>query len=167
MAWNDSHDVPSTAAGERLVEYLKAHLIVIPVNEIGDAITGAGGLRAPDIAIEGRETRTDSRLAAGDRLIFQPSLEARLTAGNRLTPAVDLPLAITYEDGELLVLDKPAGMHVHPVGKYRDATLLNALVYRAGARSGPFSNVGPNLSADPGRAAFQSSGPPHPQNPGV
>lgn len=136
MAWSNSHEVPSTAAGERLVEYLKARLIVIPVNEIGDAITGSGGTRAPDISIEGRETRTDSRLAAGDRLLFETSLEARLTAENRLTLPADLPLDVAYEDGELLVLNKPAGMHVHPVGRYRDATLLNALVYRAGARPG-------------------------------
>ena len=136
MAWTDPHPVPPEAAGERLVDYLKAHLIVVPVNEIGDAVTGTTSC-PPDITIEGRaETRTDSRLAAGDRLIVGASLETRLTAENRLTPAVEIPLDVVHEDTNLIVLNKPAGTHVHPVGKYRDATLLNGLVWRAGARPG-------------------------------
>lgn len=136
MAWTDPHVVPPEAAGKRLIDYLKAHLLVVPVNEIGDAVTGTTSC-PPDINIEGRaETRTDTRLAAGDRILVAASLEARLAAENRLTPAVEIALDVVHEDADLLVLNKPAGTHVHPVGKYRDATLLNGLVWRAGARPG-------------------------------
>ncbi len=47
--------------------------------------------------------------------------------------AQDLPLAVVYEDGELIVIDKPAGMTVHPApGSPRD-TLVNALIAHCGA----------------------------------
>ena len=39
-----------------------------------------------------------------------------------------------HEDAELIVVDKPAGMHVHPIGPYRTGTLLNGLLWHAGAR---------------------------------
>jgi len=46
-----------------------------------------------------------------------------------------LPLVIRYEDDDLLVCDKPAGMHVHPLGPHREDTLLNALLWHCGARA--------------------------------
>ena len=139
MAWSDPHEVPTDATGERLVDYLKRRLIVVPVNEIGDAITGGAVrlLRAEADAAPAA-ARTDTRLAAGDRIAIDDALEARLAAGNRLTPPApeSIVLATAFEDESLLVADKPAGMHVHPLGRFRDATLLNALVRHAGARPG-------------------------------
>src|SRR5205085_5905952 len=44
-----------------------------------------------------------------------------------------IPLHIVYEDGELLVVDKPAGLVVHPAAGNRSGTLVNALVARCGA----------------------------------
>ena len=44
--------------------------------------------------------------------------------------AQDIPLDIIYEDEDLLVVNKPAGMVVHPAAGNPDATLVNALVYR-------------------------------------
>lgn len=43
--------------------------------------------------------------------------------------AQDIPLDIRYEDPELLVLDKPAGLVVHPAAGNRDGTLVNALLH--------------------------------------
>jgi 23S rRNA pseudouridine1911/1915/1917 synthase len=42
--------------------------------------------------------------------------------------AEDIPLTILYEDDDLLVLDKPAGMVVHPAPGHRESTLVNALL---------------------------------------
>ncbi len=50
------------------------------------------------------------------------------TAPNAMTPE-PLPLAIVYEDGELLVVDKPAGLLVHPTRGVKSGTLVNALAY--------------------------------------
>ena len=45
------------------------------------------------------------------------------------TPAQDIPLVIVYEDNDLLVVDKPAGMVVHPAAGNQDGTLVNALLH--------------------------------------
>ena len=44
----------------------------------------------------------------------------------------DIPLDIVYEDGELLVVNKPKGMVVHPAPGNYDGTLVNALLYHCG-----------------------------------
>ncbi len=50
-----------------------------------------------------------------------------------------LPLAIIYEDQDLVVVDKPPGMLVHPVKKFQSGTLANALLYRWRAAGESFS----------------------------
>ncbi|HEX8386928.1 MAG TPA: RluA family pseudouridine synthase [Rubricoccaceae bacterium] len=45
----------------------------------------------------------------------------------------DIPLSVVYEDDALIVLDKPAGMVVHPAFGHRSGTLVNALLYHVGA----------------------------------
>ena len=54
----------------------------------------------------------------------------------RLTPAADIPLTVVYEDDELLVVDKPAGLVVHPAPGHWDDTLVNALAARGLALGG-------------------------------
>ena len=44
----------------------------------------------------------------------------------------DIPFAILYEDADLLVLDKPAGLVVHPAPGNPDGTLVNALLAHCG-----------------------------------
>jgi 23S rRNA pseudouridine1911/1915/1917 synthase len=46
----------------------------------------------------------------------------------------DIPLAIVYEDDDLLVIDKAAGMVVHPAAGNADGTLVNALLWHCGER---------------------------------
>jgi 23S rRNA pseudouridine1911/1915/1917 synthase len=53
--------------------------------------------------------------------------------------AEDLPLDILYEDEHLLVLNKPAGMVVHPAAGHREHTLVNALLHHCG---GQLSGIG-------------------------
>jgi 23S rRNA pseudouridine1911/1915/1917 synthase len=50
-----------------------------------------------------------------------------------LAPAPDIPLRVVYEDDDLLIVDKPAGLVVHPsAGHHHGDTLVNALLARAG-----------------------------------
>lgn len=44
----------------------------------------------------------------------------------------DLPLTVLWEDGDLIVIDKPAGMAAHPAPGAPDGTLVNALLHRCG-----------------------------------
>jgi 23S rRNA pseudouridine1911/1915/1917 synthase len=71
--------------------------------------------------------RTAARAAAGD------VVTVALPPTPPLTPmaAEDVPLDILYEDDQLLALDKPAGVVVHPSYKNKDGTVLNALLWHA------------------------------------
>jgi len=51
----------------------------------------------------------------------------------------EIPLPIVYEDEHLLVVDKPAGLVVHPAAGNRDGTLVNALLHHCG---GSLSGIG-------------------------
>lgn len=50
------------------------------------------------------------------------------------TQAQDIPLAIVYEDDALLVVDKPAGLVVHPAAGNYDGTMVNALLHHCAGR---------------------------------
>jgi len=53
----------------------------------------------------------------------------------------DIPLAITFEDEHLLVVDKPAGMVVHPAAGNMDGTLVNALLHHCAGRLSGINGV--------------------------
>jgi 23S rRNA pseudouridine1911/1915/1917 synthase len=92
-------------------------------------------------------TRVKSLIEAGHASIDgatvkDPSqlLRAGQTASLHLPPPVDpapsgesIPLQIVYEDEHLLVIDKPAGLVVHPAGGHETGTLVNALIAHCGA----------------------------------
>ncbi|MBR6969188.1 MAG: RluA family pseudouridine synthase [Firmicutes bacterium] len=74
------------------------------------------------------------------------SKKEKLKQGSEITielpPAVpceavpqDIPLDIVYEDGDLIVVNKPKGMVVHPAAGNADGTLVNGLLYHCGALS--------------------------------
>lgn len=56
--------------------------------------------------------------------------------------AQEIPLSILFEDPHLLVLDKPAGLVVHPAVGHRDGTLVNALLHRSKEWAGPADRPG-------------------------
>jgi len=80
--------------------------------------------------------------AEAARTILDPSAEVK--SGDVITvnlpppqdaaPAgEDIPLAIVYEDDDLIVIDKPAGLVVHPAAGHATGTLVNALIAHCGA----------------------------------
>jgi len=56
-----------------------------------------------------------------------------------------LPLRIVYEDDDVVVLDKPAGMVVHPAAGHRSGTLVNALLHHVKGLSGIGGEVRPGI----------------------
>jgi 23S rRNA pseudouridine1911/1915/1917 synthase len=88
------------------------------------AMIAAGHVRVNGEAVtEGRR-----KLKAGDHVTAEPPPPEETTIA-----AQALPLAIVHEDGHLIVIDKPAGLTVHPGAGARDGTLVNALVAHCGA----------------------------------
>ena len=78
--------------------------------------------------MDGRARPKGFRLEAGSRG------RAYTPGHGRAIEAVpqDIPLDIVYEDEHLLVVNKPAGMVVHPAAGHPDGTLVNALLHHCG-----------------------------------
>ena len=55
--------------------------------------------------------------------------------------AQDIPLAIVFEDNHVIVVDKPAGMVVHPAAGNPDGTLVNALLHHCAGRLSSINGV--------------------------
>jgi 23S rRNA pseudouridine1911/1915/1917 synthase len=80
------------------------------------------------VLVNGRIERASFRPDPGARVV----VEIPPPVGRAVTPE-DIPLSIVYEDDALLVVDKPAGMVVHPAPGHWSGTLANALVGRGAA----------------------------------
>lgn len=81
-------------------------------------------LEAGQVTSRGRVLKKNDRLEAGD------PLEVEIPAPQPLElSAEDIPLDIVYEDGDLIVLNKPKGLVVHPAAGHWSGTLVNALLH--------------------------------------
>ncbi|HEY5945623.1 MAG TPA: RluA family pseudouridine synthase [Kofleriaceae bacterium] len=121
--------IEHTITGEvatRLVDYVKAHLAVVDVPAVGPLIASG------QVTINGTVGRIAEPVRTGD--VLGVSQDA-LAAIDALVPA-PMTLPIAYEDDDLVIVDKPPGMHVHPIGRFRSDTVINALLAHAGARVG-------------------------------
>ncbi|HVJ83401.1 MAG TPA: RluA family pseudouridine synthase, partial [Planctomycetia bacterium] len=79
---------------------------------------------------EGKAFRDPALKVSGDEA-FELAVPAPEPAHNE---AQDIPLKILFEDEHLLVVDKPAGLVVHPAAGNRDGTLVNALLHHCAGR---------------------------------
>ena len=76
------------------------------------------------VTLGGRALKKNARLQAGDALLITPPQPEPVD----LVPQ-DIPLDVAYEDGDVIVVNKPVGMVVHPAPGHADGTLVNALLY--------------------------------------
>ena len=84
------------------------------------------------VEVDGKPARASRVLARGERVTVRfPEHEPPRT----LQPAT-IPLTVVFEDEHLAVIDKPAGLVVHPAPGHWDDTLVNALVARGTTLSG-------------------------------
>lgn len=108
-------EVPADAKGLRLSRFLFDRL-KLSRNLIRRA-KGTGGL-----LVDGAPLPVSYRLEGGE------TVEVRVESEGRVSPE-PLPLNVVYEDDHVLVVDKPAGMVVHPVRSYVTGTLANAVAH--------------------------------------
>ena len=84
-------------------------------------------IEAGHVTVGNVPVKKNYRCSAGDIISVElPSLESA-----ELTPQ-DIPLDIVYEDDDLIVVNKPRGMVVHPAPGHADGTLVNALLWHGG-----------------------------------
>lgn len=76
------------------------------------------------VTVNGRSVKASYRVSAEDEviLILPPSIVPDIRPEN-------IPLSILYEDQDVIVVDKPKGMVVHPAPGHYEGTLVNALLY--------------------------------------
>lgn len=75
----------------------------------------------------GAAAAKSDRLNAGDILEFKPPAPKEISAQPE-----DIPLDVVYEDSDVIVINKPKGLVVHPAAGHWDGTLVNALLHHCG-----------------------------------
>ena len=91
---------------------------------------------------DGRAVVDGERRRASDRLTGGELVHVELTAppDDSLEPE-SIPLSVAYEDADMLIVDKPAGLVVHPSAGHGSGTLVNALLGRARDRGEPLGSI--------------------------
>ena len=85
------------------------------------------------VTVNGEPAKANYAVRPGDVISFSMPYRRR---GLEIVPQ-DIPLNIVYEDEDVLVVDKPAGMVVHPGHGHYEGTLINALSHHLGISQGP------------------------------
>ena len=111
--------------GMRLDQFIHAHLTDLSRSQIQSLIK--------DGLVTLSEGRAKPALAVWEGL----RVDVRLPETRPATPAAEaLPIALLYDDADMAVVNKPAGMVVHPAAGHTGGTLVNALLHHLGGLSG-------------------------------
>jgi 23S rRNA pseudouridine1911/1915/1917 synthase len=93
------------------------------------------------VRIDGRAaTKPSQRVAIGQTLTLEVPEAAPADIESQ-----DLPLTILHQDSDIAVIDKPAGLVVHPAAGHADGTLVNALLFHIGDLSGVGGEIRPGI----------------------
>ena len=114
--------VPEDAGGERLDRFLAG------VAEIGSRGAAERLIDEGAVLVDGAAHAKSYRLAGGEEVAFDPPGPVAATVEPE-----QMELRIAYEDAHLLVVDKPAGVVVHPAPGHASGTLVHGLVGHAAA----------------------------------
>ncbi len=134
MAVEENLTVAVEDVGMRLDKYLSGKT-GISRNNVQNRI--ADGL----VRVNGRASKANYLLKEGDRIFLDP-VEPQTTD---ILPE-DIPLSILYEDADVLVVDKPKGMVVHPAAGHLSGTLVNAIMFHCGSElSGINGEIRPGI----------------------
>ena len=83
-------------------------------------------IKSGELCVNGKKRRPRDKVSDGDRLVIGAELVQEVP-----WQAEDIDLDIVYEDASIIVLNKPAGLVVHPAAGHADGTLVNALLAHA------------------------------------
>ena len=111
--------VPDSAAGRRFDAVLAELFPEFSRSRL------AAWIRDGDALLDGRAVRPRDPVRGGELV----RLAARLAVETTAEPQ-DIPLRVLHEDADVIVIDKPAGLVVHPGAGNPDGTLVNALLHR-------------------------------------
>lgn len=92
------------------------------------------------VTVNGAAVKSNAKLAEGDRIELQIP---EPTAVEII--AEDIPLEVVYEDSDVIVINKPRGLVVHPAPGHTSGTLVNALMYHCKDLSGINGELRPGI----------------------
>ncbi|MGI6324494.1 MAG: RluA family pseudouridine synthase [Bacilli bacterium] len=93
-----------------------------------------------DILVNAQPTRNSYLIKSGDTI----TIDIKTPREIKIEPE-NIPLDIIYEDDDLLVVNKPANMVVHPAAGHRTNTLVNALLYHCNSLSNVNGHIRPGI----------------------
>jgi 23S rRNA pseudouridine1911/1915/1917 synthase len=114
-----SAEVPVSAAGERLDKVLADLFPEYSRSRL------SAWIKAGEVHVDGRTARPRDAVHGGERIELAATVEIATTSAPQ-----SIALSVLYEDEDLLVIDKPAGLVVHPGAGNPNGTLVNALLHR-------------------------------------
>jgi 23S rRNA pseudouridine1911/1915/1917 synthase len=114
--------VPAPSIGERLDRFLAAAQTDLSRSRLQSLIRGGR------VHVNGSPARASQRLRPGDRVV----VELPAPRDTRLVPEA-MVLSVVFEDPDMLVIDKPAGLVVHPGAGVQRGTLVHALLHHCPA----------------------------------
>ncbi len=113
-------EVDSAAHGERLDKLLARHFSEFSRSRIQQWIEDGA------VRVDGEPSRAKASVQMGQQIEIHPQAAPESMAFT----AEDVPLDVVYEDDALLVINKPAGLVVHPAAGNWSGTVLNGLLHR-------------------------------------
>lgn len=133
---DDAEELEGTASGQgqRLIADLSGQDLTQRLDRLlADALPGVSRARLQALLAEGAVTLDGSPVSSRDR----PQSGSYVVLVPPVAPAEPKPesirLTVLFEDADLIVIDKPAGMAAHPAPGTETGTLVNALLHHCGA----------------------------------
>jgi len=130
-----SWTAPENSVGERIDKFM------------AEVLEGAGSrtqiqqwIKQGLVKINGNSIKPNQRLEQGDMIVWKPpsAMEVEIAAES-------IPLDVVFEDSDLIVVNKPRGMVVHPAPGHFSGTLVNALLYHCKDLSGINGEIRPGI----------------------
>lgn len=115
---NREYELTAQASGQRLDKYLAEEMADLSRSRIKELV------QAGEVLVNGKKSKVSYKVQKGDliQVTVLPLEPLALKAEN-------IPLDIVYEDEDVIVVNKPQGMVVHPAAGHPSHTLVNALLY--------------------------------------
>ncbi len=115
---NREYELTAEESGQRLDKYLAGEMTDLSRSRIKELV------QAGEVLVNGKKSKVSYKVQKGDliQVTVLPLEPLALEAEN-------IPLDIVYEDEDVIVVNKPQGMVVHPAAGHPSHTLVNALLY--------------------------------------